>query len=186
MRQRIRQVLALLALAAGWVVLVADGGLEPCPDFDTREGFNVQYTFQTNCMGEPVSGFLNLSNDNESRCYWGSWTEEEKEGYTSVLQSALDPMREQGLNVQSMTIIYKHPHKKLIPIGFDFQIIGEPAQITDGPVGAPQNPDTAAPIFVCTDSRTHETLAVDKDYSCENPDNPSETCALKLVYQPHE
>jgi len=43
-----------------------------------------------------------------------------------------------------------------------------------------------APIFVCKDARTHETLAVNKDYLCENKENPSETCELKLSHQTRE
>jgi len=171
-----RQILALLALAAGWMVLVADSAPDPCPDFDTRADFNVQYEFQTNCMGEPASGLLNLHNNHESFC---DWSNVNKEGETWVGTSTLDPIKDQGLNVLGVTIIYKHPADKLIPVGFHFQIKGKP-------VGVLSNPDTTVPTFVCKDSRTHETLAVNKDYLCENKENPSETCELKLTYQPRE
>jgi len=158
-----RQILALLALAAGWMVLVADGGLEPCAMDD------VQYEFQTNCMGEPVSGLFKLNKKNGSCA-----------GNQDFLYGAeIEQIREQGLPVQSVTVLFKKRDGKLTPIGFDFEIKGES-------VDAPSNPDTTAPTFVCIDSRTHETLAVNKDYLCENKENPSETCELKLTYLPRE
>jgi len=173
-----RQVLALLALAAGWMVLVADGGPFPprCSDFGPREDFEVQYEFQTNCMGEPMGGLLNLRGNNQSLCHW---VEDKGEGYSVVDESTFEHIKEQGLHVQRVYILYKSRDKQLAPIGFDFEIKGEP-------VDTPQNPDMTAPIFVCKDARTHETLAVNKDYLCENKENPSETCELKLSHPPHE
>jgi|GEM_PF-3549998 len=199
-----RQILALLALAAGWVVLVADSVQDPCQDFGPRENFEIQYEFQTNCMGEVTSGRLNLHNGNELTCYWGTWEEKEEEGRTEVAESMLNEIKQQGLNVRSVEIIYQRPKKKYIPVGFNFWIIGEPVQQplettdepateigepateTDEPVDAPNNPDTTVPTFFCKDARTHKTLAVDKNYLCENRKNPSETCELKLTYLPNE
>jgi len=168
-----RQILALLALAAGWMVLVADTALDPCQDFGPRENFEIQYEFQTNCMGTSANGLLDLSDDNETACALSHWGE----GYTGtgVASSTLNAMRRQGLNAQRVIIIYKHHDDKFIPIGFDFEIKGEPidAFITSR-------------TFSCIDSRTHETLAVNKDYLCESRENPSETCELKLTYLPNE
>jgi hypothetical protein len=171
-----RKVLGLLALAAGWTVLVADGGLESCPDFD------VQYEFQTNCMGEPASGSLNLAGGGSCLPAADGYY------YDDLGIPELDKARAQGLNVQNVTALFKGPEKKRIAIGFDFSIIGEPVSKRK-PVytgDAPGEQEATVPLFVCKDSRTHETIAVDKDYLCEAQDNPSQTCELKLLLQPRE
>jgi len=192
-----RQVLALLALAAGWGVLVADGPALDVPEDARCKRFDVQYEFQTHCMGELARGILRLEDGSDCRSspqYQGEYQGER----FWALELALEPIRAQGLHVQRVTALYKT--SILTPVGFDFEIKGEPVPPPsepvpppsesvpppDEPVDAPQNPDMTAPIFVCKDARTHETLAVNKDYLCENKENPSETCELKLSHQTRE